>query len=62
MSPPGYRDYCFPASMAWDIHAAIPEAYLRVVPGGDLVPIRGPRATEFSETALELLEGAWGRR
>jgi pimeloyl-ACP methyl ester carboxylesterase len=58
----GDRDYCFPASMAWEIYSAIPEAYLWVVPNGDHVPIRGPRAEGFAETALEFLEGAWERR
>lgn len=58
----GDRDYCFPASMAWDIYAAIPHAYLWVVPDGDHVPIRGPHAVEFTKTALEFLQGAWESR
>ncbi len=55
----GDRDYCFPASMAWDIYSAIPNAFLWVVPNGDHVPISGPRAPLFTETALEFLAGAW---
>jgi pimeloyl-ACP methyl ester carboxylesterase len=55
----GDRDYCFPASMAWDIYAAIPQAYLWVVPNGDHVPIRGPFAAPFATNALEFLGGAW---
>jgi pimeloyl-ACP methyl ester carboxylesterase len=58
----GDRDYCFPASMAWDIYDAIPESYLWVVPNGDHVPIRGPRSAAFTETAIQFLEGAWERR
>jgi len=58
----GDRDYCFPASMAWDIYSAIPEAYLWVVPNGSHVPISGPRAVAFTETAIEFLEGSWDRR
>jgi pimeloyl-ACP methyl ester carboxylesterase len=57
----GDRDYCFPASMAWDIYAAIPRAYLWVVPGGDHVPIRGPHTADFTRTALEFLNGSWER-
>ena len=55
----GDRDYCFPASMAWDIYSAIPEAYLWVVPNGDHVPIRGPHAAPFTRTSLEFLSGNW---
>lgn len=57
----GDRDYCFPASMAWDIYEAIPDAYLWVVPNGNHVPIRGSHAASFAETALEFLEGSWER-
>ena len=55
----GDRDYCFPASMAWDIYSAIPEAYLWVVPNGDHVPIRGPHAAPFTRVAIEFLSGNW---
>lgn len=57
----GDRDYCFPASMAWDIYDAIPEAYLWVVPNGGHVPIDGPHAEAFSATALEFLAGRWSK-
>jgi pimeloyl-ACP methyl ester carboxylesterase len=57
----GDRDYCFPASMAWDIYSAIPDSYLWIIPNGDHVPINGPRAPLFTETALEFLAGAWTR-
>jgi len=55
----GDRDYCFPASMAWDIYRAIPQAYLWVVPNGSHVPISGSRAGSFAEIALEFLAGDW---
>jgi pimeloyl-ACP methyl ester carboxylesterase len=55
----GDRDYCFPASMAWHIYAAIPEAYLWVVPNGDHVPIRGSHTAPFTRTALDFLSGNW---
>jgi pimeloyl-ACP methyl ester carboxylesterase len=55
----GDRDYCFPASMAWDIYSAIPLAYLWVVPNGDHVPIRGRNAVPFLDIALEFLGDRW---
>jgi pimeloyl-ACP methyl ester carboxylesterase len=55
----GDRDYCFPASMAWDIYDAIPSAYLWVVPNGGHVPITGANAAAFSDTAVEFLSGSW---
>jgi pimeloyl-ACP methyl ester carboxylesterase len=58
----GDRDYCFPASMAWEIYDAIPEAYLWVVPNGGHVPISGPQAGPFLDNALEFLGGGWRSR
>lgn len=55
----GDRDYCFPASMAWDIYQAIPRAWLWVVPNGGHVPIDGALAPRFTETVLAFLGGAW---
>ena len=55
----GDRDYCFPASMAWDVYSAIPESYLWVVPNGAHVPIRGPHTAPFTRTALDFLSGSW---
>jgi pimeloyl-ACP methyl ester carboxylesterase len=57
----GDRDYCFPASMALEIFAAIPRAHLWVIPNGGHVPIDGPQAETFSATALDFLSGAWAR-
>jgi len=58
----GDRDYCFPASMAWDIYHAIPNAYLWVVPNGGHVPIQGPYAPAFAKTVSEFLGGSWEQR
>jgi len=55
----GDRDYCFPASMAWDIYSAIPEAYLWVVPNGGHVPIDGALAPQFSATVRAFFAGEW---
>jgi pimeloyl-ACP methyl ester carboxylesterase len=52
----GDRDYCFPASMAWDIYQAIPEAALWVVPNGSHVPIDGGNAGRFADITLEFLD------
>lgn len=51
----GDRDYCFPASMAWDIYQAIPNAELWVVPNGGHVPIHGDNASTFSDIAIDFL-------
>ena len=54
----GDRDYCFPASMAWDIYQAIPEAALWVVPNGGHVPLNGANAERFADITLEFLGAA----
>ena len=54
----GDRDYCFPASMAWDIYQAIPDSALWVVPNGSHVPITGGNAARFADTTLEFLATA----
>jgi len=54
----GDRDYCFPASMAWDIYQAIPDSALWVVPKGGHVPITGANASRFADITLEFLSTA----
>jgi pimeloyl-ACP methyl ester carboxylesterase len=54
----GDRDYCFPASMAWDIYQAIPNSALWVVPNGGHVPITGNNADRFADIVLEFLATA----
>jgi len=58
----GDRDYCFPASMAWDIHQAVPTSYLWVVPNGSHVPLAGRNADTFAATVLEFFSGDWATR
>jgi pimeloyl-ACP methyl ester carboxylesterase len=58
----GDRDYCFPVSMIADVYAAIPDAYLWIIPRGGHVPIYDKWAPAFTETALEFLGGAWAQK
>lgn len=58
----GDRDYCFPASMAWEIHQAVPTSYLWVVPNGTHVPLSGSNADTFTATVLEFFSGKWQPR
>ena len=58
----GDRDYCFPASMAWDIAKAVPTSYLWVVPNGSHVPLSGSNADTFTATVLEFFSGEWQTR
>jgi hypothetical protein len=39
------------------MYRAIPGAALWIVPGGDHVPIYGPRESQFLDVALEFLGG-----
>jgi pimeloyl-ACP methyl ester carboxylesterase len=55
----GDRDAFFPVSIAVEMYAAIPHAYLWTVPNGDHVPIFDQRAAAFTQTALEFLRGEW---
>jgi len=55
----GDRDYCFPASMAWEIYHAIPDSYLWVVPNGGHVPLTGANQDRFAEIVEAFLGGAW---
>ena len=58
----GDRDYCFPASMAWEIYRAVPTSYLWVVPNGTHVPLSGSNAATFTETVLAFFAGNWRQR
>jgi pimeloyl-ACP methyl ester carboxylesterase len=57
----GDRDPLYPVSLAFDLHTAIPRAYLWVVPGGGHGPIFGDAAPRFAETALSFLRGEWAQ-
>ncbi|WP_375768283.1 alpha/beta hydrolase [Archangium gephyra] len=51
----GDRDPLYPVNLAVELYTAIPRAALWVVPNGGHVPIFGPMAPRFRETALEFL-------
>src|SRR5262249_3103709 len=55
----GDRDPLYPVGLAMEMYAAIPRAYLWVVPNGGHGPIFGGAAATFRETALAFLRGDW---
>jgi pimeloyl-ACP methyl ester carboxylesterase len=57
----GDRDPLYPVSPGFDLHTAIPRAYLWVIPGGGHGPIFGNAAPRFAETALSFLRGEWAQ-
>ena len=56
----GDRDPLYPVNLAMEMYAAIPRAYLWVIPNGGHGPIFGDMAERFVETALTFLRGDWG--
>jgi pimeloyl-ACP methyl ester carboxylesterase len=55
----GDRDFLYPVSIAFELHAAIPRSYLWVVPNGGHGPVFGDAAPQFAKTALSFLRGDW---
>jgi len=55
----GDRDPLYPVNLALEMYAAIPRAYLWVIPNGGHGPIFGDMAEHFVETALAFLRGDW---
>jgi pimeloyl-ACP methyl ester carboxylesterase len=55
----GDRDPFYPVSLATELYAAIPKAYLWIVPNGGHGPIFGDNAAKFSETAMGFLRGSF---
>jgi len=53
----GHRDPLYPVSIACALRAAIPRAWLWVVPGGGHVPVFGAEAGRFVETSAAFLRG-----
>ncbi|HEX5748350.1 MAG TPA: alpha/beta fold hydrolase [Archangium sp.] len=51
----GDRDPLYPVDLAVEMYTAIPRAALWVVPNAGHVPVFGPMAPRFRETALEFL-------
>jgi len=52
----GDSDWCFPPSLAAEMHEAMPNSSLWVIPQGEHVPILGDRASEFLRVAKEFLD------
>lgn len=55
----GGRDWLYPTSLAMELHAAISNSRLWVVPNGGHGPIFGGMAKPFAETTLEFLNDEW---
>jgi pimeloyl-ACP methyl ester carboxylesterase len=55
----GDRDPLYPVRIAVELHEAIPNSYLWVVPNGGHGPVFGNAAPLFAETALAFLRGDW---
>ena len=55
----GDRDFLYPVSIAFELHAAIPRSFLWVVPNGGHGPIFGPHRDAFVATATAFLSGSW---
>ena len=55
----GDRDFLYPVSLAFELHASIAGAHLWIVPNGPHGPIFGPRAPQFAATAIAFLNGSW---
>ncbi|TKS53814.1 alpha/beta hydrolase [Luteimonas yindakuii] len=53
----GDRDVFFPVDIPLEVYAAIPDAQLWIVPGGDHVPIYGHNQEAFMDTVLRFLAG-----
>ena len=55
----GDRDFLYPVSLAFELHASIPGSHLWVVPNGGHGPVFGKDAALFAQTALAFLRGEW---
>ena len=55
----GDRDPLYPLSIATDMYAAIPRAYLMVLPNAGHSPIFGEAKDYFVATAKSFLRGDW---
>jgi pimeloyl-ACP methyl ester carboxylesterase len=57
----GDHDFLYPASLALELHEAIPHSFLWVVPNGGHGPVFGEFAIPFVNMALPFLRGEWRR-
>jgi pimeloyl-ACP methyl ester carboxylesterase len=55
----GDRDPLYPVHLATELYAAIPRAYLWIVPNGGHGPVFGENAAPFTERSLAFLRGEW---
>src|SRR5579872_1681053 len=55
----GDRDPLYPLSIATDMYASIPHAYLMVLPNAGHSPIFGEAKDYFAKTATSFLRGEW---
>ncbi len=60
----GDREYfgtepMYPVSLAFELHQAIKESFLWIVPNGGHGPIFGPHAAAFAGTSMAFLRGEW---
>jgi len=55
----GDRDPLYPVSLAFELHAAIPQSHLWVIPNAGHGPVFGEAAPRFVETALSFLGRQW---
>jgi pimeloyl-ACP methyl ester carboxylesterase len=55
----GDRDPLYPVNLATEMYAAIPRAYLWIVPNGGHGPIFGNAAAQFREASVAFLRGEW---
>jgi pimeloyl-ACP methyl ester carboxylesterase len=55
----GDRDPLYPVSLATELHAAIPQSYLWVIPNGGHGPVFRNAAPLFAETTRSFLSGEW---
>ncbi len=58
----GDRDPFYPLSVTLELHSAIPESYLWIIPNAGHVPVFGPMADRFTATVMPFLRGEWENR
>jgi pimeloyl-ACP methyl ester carboxylesterase len=55
----GDRDFLYPVQLAFDLHAAIPNSHLWVIPNGGHGPVFGADGPRFVDTVMPFLRGEW---
>ena len=57
----GDQDGFFPVNFAFEMHEAIPNSYLWILPNAGHLPVFGDRRAEFTKHALPFLAGDWDK-